>query len=157
MDEMNLQQITERLAALEIEVRDATDIEVVNKGIEEKKGLLERKVELEALESRKQTAKDLNDGKIEGRKIDFMNPQEDKKMEVRYDSASKEYRSAFLKNLIGAEMTVEERAAFTHTTANTTAVLPVSSWIIQLSVKPSHSKEAVAGEPEPESYTTKPA
>lgn len=126
MDEMNLQQVIERLAALEIEVRDATDIEVVNKGIEEKTGLLARKVELEALEARKQTAKDLNDGKIEGRKIDFMNPQEDKKMEVRYDAASKEYRSAFLKNLVGAEMTVEERAAFTHTTANTTALLPTT-------------------------------
>lgn len=126
MDEMNLQQVIERLAALEIEVRDATDIEVVNKGIEEKKGLLERKAELEALEARKQTAKDLNDGIIEGRKIDFMNPQEEKKMEVRYDAASKEYRSAFLKNLVGGEMTVEERAAFTHTTANTPNVLPTT-------------------------------
>lgn len=126
MEEMNLKQIIERLAALEVEVRDATDIEVVNKGIEEKTGLLARKAELEALEVRKQTAKDLNDGKIEGRKIDFMNPQEDKKMEVRYDSASKEYRNAFLKNLVGAEMTVEERAAFTHTTANTTDVLPTT-------------------------------
>lgn len=126
MDEMNLQQIIERLAALEIEVRDAKDIEIVNAGIEEKRGLLERKVELEALEARKQTALDLNEGKIEGRKFDFINNQEDKKMEVRYDAASKEYRSAFLKNLIGAEMTVEERAAFTHTTANTTALLPTT-------------------------------
>ena len=123
MDEMNLQQIIERLAALEVEVREATDIEIVNAGIEEKKNLLTRKVELEALEARKQTAKDLNEGKIEGRKFDFINNQEDKKMEVRYDSASKEYRNAYLKNLKGNELTVEERAAITAVTVVPTATV----------------------------------
>lgn len=39
---------------------------------------------------------------------------------------SKEYRNAFLKDLLGLEMTKEERAAFVHTTANTAAVLPTT-------------------------------
>ena len=44
-----------------------------------------------------------------------------------YDASSPEYRSAFFKDLMGAEMTQEERAAFVHTTANTAAVLPTTT------------------------------
>lgn len=39
---------------------------------------------------------------------------------------SKEYRNAFLKHLLEMDMTKEERAAFVHTTANTTAPLPTT-------------------------------
>ena len=51
-----LKEIIERLAALDIEVREATDIKTVEDLGVEKKELLERKVELEALETRKQNA-----------------------------------------------------------------------------------------------------
>lgn len=44
-----------------------------------------------------------------------------------YDASSPEYRSAFFKDLMDAEMTQEERAAFVHTTANTAAVLPTTT------------------------------
>lgn len=51
--------------------------------------------------------------------------------ERQYDASSPEYRRAFLKNLavrdgvpMFGEMTDEERRAFTHTTANTGAVVP---------------------------------
>ena len=40
---------------------------------------------------------------------------------------SKEYRSAFFKNLMGRDMNARERAAFVHTTANTSAVLPTET------------------------------
>lgn len=50
----------------------------------------------------------------------------DKVEERTYGADSMEYRNAFLKNLIGQEMTKEERAAFVHTTANTSAVLPTT-------------------------------
>lgn len=46
--------------------------------------------------------------------------------ERSYDASSPEYRSAFLKNLLGAEMTKEERAAFVHTTENTANAMPVT-------------------------------
>ena len=51
---------------------------------------------------------------------------EEKKEERSYDAGSPEYRSAFLKNLLGEEMSKEERAAFVQTTANTSAVLPAT-------------------------------
>ena len=46
--------------------------------------------------------------------------------ERSYGADSKEYRNAFLKNLLGTEMTKEERAAFVHMTTNTSAVLPTT-------------------------------
>jgi len=52
--------------------------------------------------------------------------KEERTMEKILGIDSKEYRSAYLKNLVGKEMTVEERTAFTHTTDNTAAVLPTS-------------------------------
>lgn len=43
-----------------------------------------------------------------------------------YHAASPEYRSAFLKNLLGEDLSKEERAAFVHTTTNTGNVLPTT-------------------------------
>lgn len=43
-----------------------------------------------------------------------------------YNASSPEYRSAFLRRLMGVELNEQERAAFTHTTANTGAVLPTT-------------------------------
>lgn len=43
-----------------------------------------------------------------------------------YNAASPEYRTAFLRNLLGEDMSPEERAAFVHTTANTPNVLPTT-------------------------------
>lgn len=44
-----------------------------------------------------------------------------------YDAGSKEYRTAFFKNLLDLEMDREERAAFVHMTTNTAAVLPTTT------------------------------
>lgn len=43
-----------------------------------------------------------------------------------YGPDSGEYRNAFLKDLLGQDMTKEERAAFVHMTTNTNAVLPTT-------------------------------
>ena len=43
-----------------------------------------------------------------------------------YNAASPEYRAAFLKNLLGEDLSTEERAAFVHTTATTPNVLPTT-------------------------------
>lgn len=43
-----------------------------------------------------------------------------------YGADSVEYRNAFLKDLLGHDMNKEERAAFTHMTTNTPAVLPTT-------------------------------
>ncbi|MDY6418878.1 MAG: phage major capsid protein [Bacteroidales bacterium] len=64
-------------------------------------------------------------GRVVGR------PQTAEREERSYDADSPEYRSAWLKNLcvrdgvhLLGEMTEEERAAFTHTTANSGSVVP---------------------------------
>ena len=43
-----------------------------------------------------------------------------------YGADSNEYRTAWLKNMNGEELTVEERAAYTATTVNTSAVMPTT-------------------------------
>jgi len=53
---MNLKQIMERLAQIDQEVRDATDVAAVEKLTQEKTSLLARKAELETLEARKAEA-----------------------------------------------------------------------------------------------------
>lgn len=61
--------------------------------------------------------------------------EEERKMpEVIYNASSPEYRSAWLKDVavcqgrhIFGEMTAEERAAFTHTTANSGSVVPTAT------------------------------
>ncbi len=113
LDEMNLQQVEERLAALDVEVREATEAEAVEKAAEEKKGLLTRKAELVDLEQRKKTTLELNEGKAPEKIIEAR--KEEKKMEVEkmLDRSSEEYRSAWLKNLQGKELNEVEKRALT--------------------------------------------
>ena len=114
LDEMNLQQVEERLAALDVEVREATEAEAVEKATEEKKGLLTRKAELVDLEQRKKTALELNEGKAAPDKIVEIRKEEPKmEIEKMLDHSSEEYRSAWLKNLQGKELNEVEKRALT--------------------------------------------
>lgn len=81
--------------------------------------LKERRTFLNGLEERKKTMKEMTGES--GKVVRTFKQEEEKR---KYDSSSAEYRSAFLKNLLGEELTKEERAAFVHTTENTPAVLP---------------------------------
>ena len=114
LDEMNLQQVEERLAALDVEVREATEAEAVEKAAEEKKGLLTRKAELVDLEQRKKTALELNEGKAAPDKIVEIRKEEPKmEIEKMLDRSSEEYRLAWLKNLQGKELNEVEKRALT--------------------------------------------
>lgn len=120
---MRLDEINERLSAIKVEL----DGENVNVDVleTETNGLLEeRKAIIENAEKRQKLVESVINLPESAVTRKFENKEEKKTME--YNSASKEYRNAFLKNLVGSEMNVEERAAFTHTTANTTAPLPVT-------------------------------
>ncbi|NCD10665.1 MAG: phage major capsid protein [Negativicutes bacterium] len=118
IEEMSLEQIIQRLADLKVEVREMKQVEEVDKAIEEKKELLERKAELEALEKRKATAEGLTAGTIKAdNSLDILNLSEkrkvDKTMEFNKENvlASKEYRSGWAKSLMGMSLTeVEQRA-----------------------------------------------
>jgi HK97 family phage major capsid protein len=129
LKEMTLQQVEERLAALDIEVRSFSEVADVEKATEEKKGLLERKAELKDLEQRKQTALDLNEGKAPGKTIETR--KVDKRMEfkdmTRHEViATPEYRSMFYKRLLGQDLSdVEKRAEMA--VADVTGVIPLAS------------------------------
>lgn len=65
INELTLAQVEERLSKLDIEVREMKKVEEIDAATEQKKALLERKSELEKLETRKQAAIDLKLGKVE--------------------------------------------------------------------------------------------
>ncbi len=115
LDEMNLEQVNQRLAELDEEVRGMTKVEDVEAATESKKALLERQAELFNLEQRKQTALDLAAGKIVGQKIEER--KDVKQMENIIDHTSPEYRDAWLKNLQGKELNEIEKRALTATAA----------------------------------------
>jgi len=127
IEEMTLEQITARLAELDEEVRVATDAEAVNKAADEKKELLTRKAELEALEQRKQTALNIQNGIISPKIIDTR--KEDKPMEfenMRPEDirATEEYRSAFLKGLQNKPLTDLEKRANEMASTDVSGVIP---------------------------------
>ena len=97
---MNLSEVVERLAQLEVEVRDMTEVEAVEKATAEKKELLERKAELENLEERKAQAEAINNNEVEAEVIETVKTVEERKtmteLEVRQ---SAEYGKAFLNAL----------------------------------------------------------
>lgn len=109
LSNMNLAEVDERLASLEVEVREMTDVADVEKATEEKKALLERKAQLIEAEERKATAKAIEDGKAEVKKVEER--KEDIKMseERKITVESPEYRDAFYAMLAG-NATAEQRA-----------------------------------------------
>lgn len=106
-----LQQIMNMLESSE----DLSEEEI--KELEEKVDELEaeKKSLLDKAEKRKATLDRIKRGMI-GRVVEEIPEQRNINSEDIY--ATKEYRNAFLKNLLHQEMTPEERAAFTHTTDN---------------------------------------
>ena len=123
--DMNLQEVNERLAALDVEVRDMTDVEAVEKATEEKKALLERKAELEDFELRKAQADALAKEEAQPEKI--IERSEVEKMEKTYGIDSEEYRSAWAKTLMGKELTEVEQRAYATTDAHTAIPTIVST------------------------------
>lgn len=113
LKDMNLKAVDERLAALDVEVRSAQSVEAIDTAAAEKKSLLERRAELADLEERKQTALELNSGKKVPDRI--IETREVEKMDVEKTIArgSEEYRSAWLKNLQGKQLSEVEARALT--------------------------------------------
>jgi len=122
---MRLDEIELRLSAIKTEIDgEGADLDALGTEIaslkEERKGILDK------VEKRKALLEGVT-GITDPVVIkSFKEEGEKRTMEKAYNAESKEYRNAFLKNLVGTAMTVEERAAFTATTLNTTAVLPTT-------------------------------
>lgn len=116
-----LKEIEERINAIkgEIETDDA-DLDALSSELDDLQE--ERDAILDKAEQRKSMQKRVaNMGGITSLEK-FGN--EDDQVEERYNADSVEYRDAFLKKLLGQELTEVEERAYTHTTANTEAVIP---------------------------------
>jgi len=120
---MRLQEIEARLAQIKVELeKDGADIDALE---EETKNLIaERKELLDTIEKRNKIIKDITDGA--GNPIPDFIPKEDRKGEpMGVDSP--EYRSAFLKNLLGQPLTEAEKRAFTLVPPTAAAAVPTQT------------------------------
>lgn len=120
LDEMSIEQIDERLASLEVEVREMQTVEDVTKATEEKKSLLERKKELVDFEARNNAVKELVDNKPVS-KVVVTERKGDSKMENLEIRNSKEYVDAFAEYVKSGDAT-ELRALMTENVSGTIAI-----------------------------------
>ena len=114
IEEMNLEQLETRRAEIE-KINAETyegDIEELRKEMDT---IEARKAELEEMEARKKNAELLQNHEVTPQKTD--KPEERRNDMFALDS--KEYRTAWCKEMLGMALTDEERTAFVHTTGTT--------------------------------------
>lgn len=117
-----IEEIEARLSAIAGELEnDGADIDALETEVRSLKA--EKEQMMQAAEKRNKLKAEVAAGAV-GSVVRRFAP--DKPEERAYGADSREYRSAFLKDLLGQEMTREERAAFVHMTTNTSAVLPTT-------------------------------
>lgn len=104
INEMTMAEVEERVAALDAIVDASEDVAEVNAAAEEKRTLLERKAELAEIEQRKKDAAAIDAGIVPAKIIE---KKEERKM---FTVESPEYRSVFLRTLMGQEVSIEERS-----------------------------------------------
>ena len=133
---MTMDEVTARISEINSEVdafRSAEPSDEIVATIEARTAELEelnaRKDALTEIQERQAAAEKINNGEARGI-TEIETRTGETAMPQKYDNASAEYRSAFLKNLMDVpqdEWSEAERAAFVHTTANTAAVLPTTT------------------------------
>ena len=128
---MTLAEIIARMNQIDAEVRSATDAATIEKLTDELKDLQAKRAQLEAAAARHEEIRGIQAGTVDTVTVATGATVVE---ERHYDASSPEYRTAFLKNIAVdrdgkhflGEMTKEERAAFTFTTANTGNVVPTT-------------------------------
>lgn len=125
-EEMTLEQITARLAELDEEVRKADKAETVTALATEKQELLNRKAELEDIETRKADAMKIQAQAVTPKTIDTRGKEKPmfENMTPQEVRGTEEYRSAFLKRLQGNPLNEIEQRANEMGTADVTGVIP---------------------------------
>jgi HK97 family phage major capsid protein len=120
---MRIDEINTRLAAIQTEIDSASGEALTALENEVEQLTAERQQILNDAQTRQQLRESIAAGIVSGTTIE--NHEEEINMENRtFTLESEEYRSAFLRNLRGEEMSDIERRAFTFLTTNTTAPLP---------------------------------
>ena len=132
-----IEEIEKRLSEIKVELDGDCDVDALEKEVRDLKE--ERETLMDMLEKRKQLQNEVANGA--GKVIkSFESPAEEK----RYNASSQEYKTAWLKSMavdsrgkmLFGDLTKEERAAFTFTTANTGEVVPteIMNRIVSLGV-----------------------
>ena len=128
---MTLAEIIARMNQIDAEVRSCTEAAQIEALTAELQELQEKRAQLEAAAARHEEARGIQAGTVDTVTVATGATVVE---ERHYDASSPEYRTAFLKNIAVdrdgkhflGEMTKEERAAFTFTTANTGNVVPTT-------------------------------
>lgn len=121
---MRIEEINTRLAAIAGEIDGATGVALTALETEVNELTEERnRIEAEA-QTRQQLRDNIAAGVVTGTVIETHNEEENNMENRTFTLESEEYRSAFLRNLRGEDMSDIERRAFTFLTTNTTAPLP---------------------------------
>ena len=123
LDEMNLEQVTARLAELDEEVRAMTSVEDVEKAASDKQELLARKAELDDLEQRKQTALNITAGIVAAPVVESRKDVKQMGNKILTPDMP-EYREIFLKRLMGKPLTEIEQREFTVAPDTAASVVP---------------------------------
>ena len=123
---MRLDEINTRLAAIDAEIDGATGEALTALEKEVADLTEERKQIMDEVQTRQQLRQNIAAGSVTGNIIEkFKEENTMENLENRtFTLESEEYRSAFLKNMRGEDMTDVEQRAFTFLTTNTTAPLP---------------------------------
>ena len=125
IEDMNLEQVTARLAELDEEVRAANKVEDIESATEEKTNLLERKAELEDLEARKQNALNITAGNVNTKTIETRKDVKDMNNNI-ITVESPEYRNAFLKKLMGKNLDETEQRSIA--AVNVAGAIPTETY-----------------------------
>lgn len=123
LQNMTMQQIEERLANLDVEVRNANDVEVVNRATEMRNELLRRQAELREIQSRHSAAVALNTGNVAARMLGTFG-QSAASLEGENE---KSYRSAWLKQIRGLQLDDKESRAMSSASSSAGAAIPVQT------------------------------
>lgn len=120
---MRLEEINTRLAAIEAEIDNATGEALTALETEVANLTAERQQIMDEVQTRQQLRANIAAGSVTGTIIEERT-EEEPHMENNFTLASEEYRSAFLRNLRGEELSEVEQRAFTFLTTNTSTPLP---------------------------------
>lgn len=121
---MRIDEINERLAAIDGELEAATGEALTALETEVADLTAERQQIMDEVQTRQQLRSNIAAGVVSGEIIEEKSKEEPKMEERTFTTASEEYRSAFLKSLRGEAMSDVESRAFTFLTTNTEVPLP---------------------------------
>lgn len=120
---MKLEEIEKRMSEIKDEIHlENADLDALNTEVDELKE--KRTVIMDEAEKRKKIMNEVANMPEATVLEKHTEERGEKQMENTFNAGSKEYRNAFFKKLADEKLNEVEERAFTHTTANTPAVLP---------------------------------